>query len=337
MAKLIPSDQLESVLRRLAGPYRLYVPAGSGEEAAFVPWQEGVKPALDGNTYAAAKGIFFPRSEVMFAFAAADGRPRLERPTHPEKPIAVFGLRPCDARAIALLDNVFVRQEPVDELYLARRRGALLLGLACTHPGRSCFCSAVGGSPAGSEGLDVLLLPVSNGWVAEAVTPAGEEYLAGAGLEEASAAGRAESQAVKEVAAGAPGVDTTGLAKTLEGMFEHEFWSQLHEKCLGCAACTFFCPTCHCFDVTDEGRAGEGVRLRSWDSCMFPLFTLHTSGHNPRVSGKERMRQRVMHKFCYYPLRFGPDACVGCGRCIEVCPVNLDIRQVLSKLGGLGT
>jgi predicted aldo/keto reductase-like oxidoreductase len=63
---------------------------------------------------------------------------------------------------------------------------------------------------------------------------------------------------------------------------------------------------------------------------MFPLFTLHASGHNPRVSGKERMRQRIMHKFNYFNTKNGQIACVGCGRCIRECPVNLDIREILS-------
>ena len=65
---------------------------------------------------------------------------------------------------------------------------------------------------------------------------------------------------------------------------------------------------------------------------MFPLFTLHASGANPRQSGKERMRQRVMHKFKYFVDNNGKAACTGCGRCIRYCPVNLDIRDVLNIL-----
>jgi hypothetical protein len=42
------------------------------------------------------------------------------------------------------------------------------------------------------------------------------------------------------------------------------------------------CPTCWCFDIQDETRGKSGVRMRNWDSCMYPLFTLHGSGHNPR-------------------------------------------------------
>jgi formate hydrogenlyase subunit 6/NADH:ubiquinone oxidoreductase subunit I len=43
----------------------------------------------------------------------------------------------------------------------------------------------------------------------------------------------------------------------------------------------------------------------------------------------QRVRQRFMHKLKYYPDKYndGP-ACVGCGRCVQACPVNIDIRQV---------
>ena len=74
--------------------------------------------------------------------------------------------------------------------------------------------------------------------------------------------------------------------------------------------------------------------MRCWDSCQFPLFTLHASGHNPRPTYKERMRQRIMHKFNYCPENFEETFCVGCGRCIANCPVNLDIREVIKEING---
>jgi len=40
----------------------------------------------------------------------------------------------------------------------------------------------------------------------------------------------------------------------------------------------------------------------------------------------------VMHKFSYLVDSYGETACVGCGRCIRLCPVNFDIREVLRKV-----
>ncbi|RLB09653.1 MAG: 4Fe-4S ferredoxin, partial [Deltaproteobacteria bacterium] len=92
----------------------------------------------------------------------------------------------------------------------------------------------------------------------------------------------------------------------------------------------FVCPTCWCFDIQDEVYKNEGDRLRNWDSCMFPIFTLHGSGHNPRAQKLQRVRQRFMHKLKYYVDKYGNGvACVGCGRCVVSCPVNIDIRRVI--------
>lgn len=122
------------------------------------------------------------------------------------------------------------------------------------------------------------------------------------------------------------------VKEELDRNFDDPIWDKIHLKCLGCGVCTYLCPTCHCFDIVDEEMKGKGVRIRIWDSCMFPLFTLHTSGHNPRKSPKERMRNRIMHKFKYFVDNFGDVACVGCGRCIQNCPVNFDIREVIREI-----
>jgi hypothetical protein len=66
-------------------------------------------------------------------------------------------------------------------------------------------------------------------------------------------------------------------------------------------------------DIQDEADTRGGQRLRAWDSCGLRLFTLHASGHNPRSKQSQRWRQRIYHKFAYYPDRFKTLGCVGCG------------------------
>jgi ferredoxin len=39
-----------------------------------------------------------------------------------------------------------------------------------------------------------------------------------------------------------------------------------------------------------------------------------------------------MHKFSYLPETQAMPGCVGCGRCVTECPVNLDIREVVTSL-----
>jgi ferredoxin len=42
----------------------------------------------------------------------------------------------------------------------------------------------------------------------------------------------------------------------------------------------------------------------------------------------------VLHKFRYLVEEFGVVACTGCGRCVQSCPVNIDLRAVLRELAG---
>ena len=123
------------------------------------------------------------------------------------------------------------------------------------------------------------------------------------------------------------------LAGWLERNFDHELWKSLALRCHGCGACTAVCSTCHCFDIVDEhDSCGAGVRRRNWDFCQSAKFTAHASGHNPRKSQAERLRQRVMHKFSIYPRRFDEILCTGCGRCARACGSGMNLPEILGRL-----
>jgi len=118
--------------------------------------------------------------------------------------------------------------------------------------------------------------------------------------------------------------------------FDSPYWSRLADRCVHCNLCAYVCPTCYCFDIRDYESKGKIERVRSWESCQSPGFTRQAGGYNPRASKEARLRQRFYHKLLYFPEDFGAIACVGCGRCVQVCPVNIDIREVISDIQKIG-
>ena len=127
--------------------------------------------------------------------------------------------------------------------------------------------------------------------------------------------------------------DKFGKDKTQE-FFGAPEWKELSGNCLGCGTCTFVCPTCQCYDIKDF-NTGHGIkRFRCWDSCMYSDFTKMSAGQ-PRLTQLERFRQRFMHKLVYFPTNNdGMFSCVGCGRCLAKCPIQMNIVKVMKKLGG---
>ena len=259
----------------------------------------------------------------------------LEAPCQAE-PTILFGCRPCDARGFVVLDRPYMQGKFKDPYYTARREATLIITQACPTAQASCFCNWVGSHPADSEGSDVLFtaLPAGQGggFVLEGVSDKGRALLDAAGFADGEDKKPALAAAHQTAADALP--PPSGLedipAKVAARFTDEAFWIKETVKCLSCGACTYLCPTCQCFTITDEGTSLEGRRLRSWDSCMSPQFTLETSGHNPRDAKYKRMRNRVSHKFSYYPQSYeGAYSCVGCGRCVVSCPVSLDIRHMV--------
>ena len=201
----------------------------------------------------------------------------------------------------------------------------------------SCFCTSVGGGPGDGAGADLLAVGLDADLLLRAQTPKGEELLASVADLLTESTPEAVQEAEERIRGAADQITPARVdhsAQRLRDAYDSPLWAGAGQKCLGCGTCSFLCPTCHCFDITDEVRNGTGRRVRTWDCCAYPLFTLHASGHNPRPTPKERWRQRIMHKFRYALEGAGRLFCVGCGRCIRNCPVSMDLRTVFREIGG---
>ena len=339
----IAKERLNELYAKIAQTQGLFIPIKKAGEVNYAVWSEGKEVSLETlKTVKSPKNAFFPQTENMMKFKTENNNLEVidVRRNYLEegKTFVMFGVKPCDYKAIEVLDKVFLA-DPVDTYYQSRREAATIVTLACSKPEESCFCKAFGIDAAGVYGDVTTWLDGANlYWQAntekgEALTALVKELLEACD----DAAVKAQQDATHKVIDSLP-FSNLDLSKfkpeNLNELFNDAKWTEMSEACLGCGTCTFVCPTCQCFDIRDL-KTKEGVlRYRCWDSCMYSDFTLMAHG-NSRTTQMQRFRQRFMHKLVYYPSQNdGLYSCVGCGRCVNKCPQRLNIVKVIKTLGG---
>ena len=329
----ISNRGINALYEKLSNIAPLFLPVNQDEPALtdFTKWEPSI-PAetVDMKTLKTTKSpkdFFLPPFEELYKARLNGEDIEIKQMPLPDKPFILFGVRACDFAGIGLLDEVYLA-DPVDSFYAARRNSATIFTLACESPAPTCFCNSFDIDPLNPMG-DVSMWFTEEFLYLKPITEKGEQVLDSVGsLPEESRPNIPFSHNPN------PKLPLERLdPKELLAKFESGKWDQLHQTCISCGTCTFLCPTCQCYDISDFA-SGKGVRChRTWDSCMYKDFTLMAHG-NPRPSSKARFRQRFMHKLFYYgdskEIKFG---CVGCGRCTNKCPVNLSIVKIIKAMG----
>ena len=342
MEAILKKNRLGQWISTLQERAEVYAPDFVEDAWEFTKVSSGAEVALDHtNTVRPSKGFVFPQREVLYRFRLEHGKaPELTETEPKVEPAVVFGVRPCDARAMVRNDRVLGCGFS-DPYYDARRARVVFVGLACNAPpSPNCFCLSVGGSPHSEDGLDVLMTELDGRYYVMALTGKGEEIVGRAdGLfSERQAADRNEVTETHVASREHPQRSISSMetvADALKRNFDSPLWDKLAQACIGCGACTYLCPSCHCFDINDEvtGKSPlTGARVRTWDNCQFPDFTMHSSGHNPRADVGARLRQRICHKLLYFVENHKMQQCTGCGRCITHCPVGIDIVKIANVM-----
>jgi ferredoxin len=314
---------LDGLLQR----FIVMAPVAVEEQILYRSVDESSEVAFDAvKTDLSPKEYFLPSTHALFSLKREKGGIVIEEPAI-EGERVIFGLRPCDAQALRVLDALFVQDEPVDPYYAERRERTTLIGLACREMADECFCTSLGLAPDDASNVDLMLTEVDGGYAVQVITEKGKAVLGDLPLEEVE--GTLPESRGREVT---PVLEADAWPEH----FDRAYWARLADRCLSCRLCAYVCPTCRCFDVRDDETPNRDiVRLQAWDSCMAESYRRIAGGHNPRPTKVERLRNRVYCKFCYYPRDFGPVACVGCGRCIAQCPVNVDVVEVLQDVASL--
>lgn len=336
MMKMISVSQLPELFRTISAQERLYIPAeDTSGQAYFTVWTDGLEMTRKLNTVRSPKDLFFPQIEHLVNFKVTGKQLEIIENRDYAEAFVVFGVRSCDCRSFDILDRVFL-SDPVDTFYQNRREMGTVITLACTRPAETCFCDAFGidaADPSGDvtcwlEGDILYWRPnTQKGNLLTARIP----LLTDCG-DEAVVSQQARTREIMNK----PPLKSLDLScfggERMMELFDSSAWAELSESCIGCGTCTFVCPTCQCYDVQDFDNGREVRRFRCWDSCMYSDFTMMAHGTN-RPTQKERFRQRFMHKLVYFPNNNdGIFGCVGCGRCLQKCPVHMNIVKVAKRL-----
>ena len=336
----IAKDKIDSLFELIGSSQPLYLPVDNNSgKADFQKWEKGTKLSETLKTTRSAKDFFFPKTEHMVSYELNGKEVKVVDPRKEVEDFVIFGVRACDARGFEAIDGVYLNMQPVDSYYKNRRDHGTVIVLACNEPAKTCFCPTFGidasqSTPSG----DVSCWLADGKYYFQANTDKGKKFVENAKSVLADAADAAVEAAKKDIKAKVEAQPFAKMdlskfqGKDMLKIFNSKVWDKVAEPCVGCGTCTYVCPTCMCFDVRDFDT-GKGVRqVRCWDSCMHNDFT-QMAAENPRHTQKERSRQRFMHKLMYYPMAHEDMfACTGCGRCIENCPVNMNIVKVIKAV-----
>jgi sulfhydrogenase subunit beta (sulfur reductase) len=333
----IPKVNLDLFVSVLPAFGEVYAPVRRGKGFAFdrpARWSE-VKINYT-RTILPPKKFMLPPRETTFRFDAAEGYSDML--AEAAKPIVLFGVHAYDIFGLNILDRVFAQGKFKDPYYIARRQNTTIVGVDF-DPDDKHFAYSMHADFVDS-GFDLFLSDVGEDYLVLVGTSRGDDIVIKSGclMDDPTEGDFAEYKRRSSLrrAAYKSRIELGDLPEILEMEYQSDVWREVGERCLSCGSCSAVCPTCYCFDVSDEIELGNstGSRIRSWDSCLFKTHALVAGGENFRESRASRIKYRFYHKQRGFVAEYGRPSCVGCGRCAECCPAGIDIIHVIETIRG---
>ena len=212
------------------------------------------------NPYYPPKRYVFPPIERLLKIERSNGDLRIV-PTYDAPKRAIFGIRSCDVAGIYHLDRFYLGREFPDIYYQNHRKNLLLVNVVCTDPdrdiGKECFCMFTDTGPAARDHFDLQLTDLGDEFLAVAGTPTGEALFSDLLFQKGSPEHITRRRCILEEVRKRFKPDTTSwFSATIQrislGEIPEETWEEIGKRCLECGGCTYVCPACTCFTVTDR-------------------------------------------------------------------------------------
>jgi len=312
MGKLLKKDDYNRFLNNLKHKYELIAPVKTNGVVKYEIVNDINEICLDEQPLYSIKKFFLPRTEDLFEFQEKRKFGFFRK----QKKRIIFGMKKCDANSLLVLDKLYL-EGYVDQRYKAKRENTILIVVPCKKPEKNCFCQSMDLK----EYYDLQLNDIGESYYIEIGSDQGRSLVRR--FKEKNIKIEHDLKCKRKLD-----------RKELRKFFENKIWSKEAEKCLSCCMCTTHCPTCTCFDIKDyvEINLIDGKRYRVEDSCQLKSFTRVAGNHIFREPRDARLRHRIMHKLQYFREKNKIDMCVGCGRCISICPTNIDMVDIVNKL-----
>lgn len=321
-AYLLKKPDLPKFIDTLLPDYEVIGPKLINGEPIFDYLQHG-NDLVDSHTLLSPKEFLYPQTEEMLHYKQSEGKVIFSYSLD-EKRRIIMGVRSCDVRGFQRIDPV-LKEDPY---YMSRRNNTLIFSFTCVTPCENGFCRNLGG-PSLDKGYDLQFTDLGDTYLIEVGSERGKEITEKTKTILSAANNthlKQKDSIVSKVLSELPDIRVNEVAEQIS--WDDPIFKELGEKCISCGACNFACPSCFCYNVADYSLPNGGYRERTWDSCLLAGFA-RMAADNPRESEESRMRQRISHKFKYYYEVYNTQLCTGCGRCYAVCPVKIDLRDVL--------
>ncbi len=254
----------------------------------------------------------------------------------------IFGVKSCDIAGHKIQDFVFLEGVEVDSLYRLRRENTIFVSSDCTDFKRVCHCLAWEILPHPTAGFDLNLSPLNERYLVEVGSQKGldliqqykEYFVIAKDTQIAARKVKRENliERLKKHLLPQHLVSKDIVQRLVKEGYNLDTWQQFMLTCVECGGCNFICDTCHCFLLTDKKEGNINKKLKLWDACLYANYARVAGGANPLKRRAERLRFRFTKKFDFFVDNLNMPACCGCGRCIEVCPGKIDLREVLKDL-----